>query len=66
LKNLCDQAFPLISQGAIALFPKGQDIDAELTDAAKYWRVEAIKVPSKTSPSGSIVVIRSLRPLQGA
>ena len=62
LKTLCDQAFPLISRGAIGLFPKGQDVDAELTDAAKYWTLEATKVPSKTSPDGSIVVIRGLRP----
>jgi 16S rRNA (guanine527-N7)-methyltransferase len=63
LKTLCDQAFLLISRGAIALFPKGQDVDAELTDAAKYWRLEAEKIPSKTSPGGSIVVIRSLKPV---
>ncbi len=66
LKTLCDQAFPFISRGAIALFPKGQDVDAELTDAAKYWRLDAAKVPSKTSPEGSIVMIRSLKRLQGA
>ena len=60
LKTLCDQAFPFISRGAIGLFPKGQDIDAELTEAAKYWRIEASKVPSKTSPDGSVVLIRSL------
>jgi len=65
LKILCDQAFPLISRGALALFPKGQDVDAELTDAAKYWRLEVTKMPSKTSASGSIVVIRSLTPLSG-
>jgi 16S rRNA (guanine527-N7)-methyltransferase len=64
LKILCDQAFPLISRGAVGLFPKGQDIDAELTDAAKYWRLEALKVPSKTSPESSILVIRSLKPLR--
>lgn len=63
LKALCDQAFPLMSRGAIALFPKGQDVDAELTDAAKCWRLETTKVPSKTSPEGSIVLIRSLKPL---
>lgn len=62
LKTLCDQAFPLISKGAIGLFLKGQDVDAELTDAAKCWRLEASKVPSKTSPTGCIVVIRSLKP----
>ena len=43
LKTLCDQAFPFISRGAIGLFPKGQDVDAELTEAAKYWRLEAFK-----------------------
>jgi 16S rRNA (guanine527-N7)-methyltransferase len=66
LKILCDQAFPLISRGAVGLFPKGQDIDAELTEAAKYWRLEALKVLSKTSPESSILVIRSLKPLRSA
>jgi len=66
LKILCDLAFPLISRGAVGLFPKGQDIDAELTDAAKYWKLEAAKVPSKTSPESSIVIIRSLKPLGSA
>ncbi|HTI84966.1 MAG TPA: 16S rRNA (guanine(527)-N(7))-methyltransferase RsmG [Alphaproteobacteria bacterium] len=61
LKMLCDQAFPIISRGAIGLFPKGQDVDAELTEAAKYWNIQADKVPSKTSPEGWIVVVRSLR-----
>jgi 16S rRNA (guanine527-N7)-methyltransferase len=61
LKTLCDQAFPFISRGAVGLFPKGQDVDAELTDAAKYWRLEASRVPSKTSPESSIVVVSGLR-----
>jgi len=60
LKTLCEQAFPFVSRGAVALFLKGQDVDAELTDAAKYWRVEASKVASKTSPKSSIVVVRRL------
>lgn len=60
LKTLCDQAFPFISRGAVGLFPKGQDVDAELTEAAKYWRLEASKVPSKSSPEGSIILIRGL------
>jgi 16S rRNA (guanine527-N7)-methyltransferase len=60
LKTLCDQAFPLIGRGAIGLFLKGQDVDAELTEAAKYWSIEASKVPSKTSPDAWIVVVRSL------
>ncbi len=60
LKTLCNQAFPLIARGALGLFPKGQDVDAELTEAAKYWRLQASIIPSVTSPSGAIVAIRSL------
>lgn len=62
LKTLCDQAFPFIARGAMGLFPKGQDVDAELTEAAKYWIIDATNVPSKTSQEGCIVVLRSLRP----
>lgn len=60
LKTLCDQAFPLIGRGAVGLFPKGQDVAAELTEAAKYWRLDASKVPSVTNPASAIVVLRGL------
>ena len=60
LKLLCDLSFPLIQRGAIGLFPKGQDVDAELTEATKYWKIEATKVPSKTSPGGNILVVTRL------
>ena len=60
LKTLFDQTFPLIANGAVGLFLKGQDVAAELTEAAKYWRIEASKVPSKTSPDGCVVVVRGL------
>ncbi len=60
LKVLCDQAFPLIAKRAIGLFPKGQDVAAELTEAAKYWRLEASTVPSVTSAEGAIVIVRHL------
>ena len=63
LKTLCDQAFPLLRRGGIGMFLKGLDVDVELTHAAKYWRLDASKVPSKTNPAGSIVVIRSLEPI---
>jgi 16S rRNA (guanine527-N7)-methyltransferase len=66
LKSLCDQAFPLMERGAIGLFPKGQDVEAELTEAAKYWRIEAAKVPSKTSPDGCVLRVTGLHRLRGA
>jgi 16S rRNA (guanine527-N7)-methyltransferase len=62
LKQLCDEAAPSIRLGAIGLFLKGQDVDAELTEAAKYWRIEAEKAPSRTSSDGRIVIVRGLEP----
>ena len=61
LKILCDQAFALIERGAIGLFPKGLDVAAELTEAAKYWNIDATTVASKTSPDGCIVIVRGLK-----
>ena len=61
LKLLCDLAFPLIARGALGLFPKGQDVASELTEAAKYWRLEASLVPSATNPASKIVVLRGLK-----
>jgi 16S rRNA (guanine527-N7)-methyltransferase len=60
LKVLCDQAFPLLRKGAVGLFPKGQDVAAELTEAAKYWRLQASTVPSVTSAEGAIVIVRHI------
>jgi 16S rRNA (guanine527-N7)-methyltransferase len=62
LKVLFGLAFPLISRGAVGLFPKGQDVDTELTEAARYWIIEAKKAPSKTSPAGAIVIVTGLSP----
>ncbi|MEI9804479.1 MAG: 16S rRNA (guanine(527)-N(7))-methyltransferase RsmG [Pseudolabrys sp.] len=62
LKVLCDRSFHWIERGAVGIFPKGQDVDAELTEAAKYWIIEANKVLSKTSPDSKIVVVAGLKP----
>jgi 16S rRNA (guanine527-N7)-methyltransferase len=61
LKTLCDQTFPLIAKGAVGLFPKGQHVEAELTEAAKYWTLQAQKVPSVTSSDSAIVVVTGLK-----
>jgi 16S rRNA (guanine527-N7)-methyltransferase len=53
----------LIAKGAVGLFLKGQDVEAELTEATKYWSIQASLVPSLTWPSGAIVVVRGLEPL---
>ena len=56
---------PFLERGAQALLLKGQDIDAELTQAAKYWTIEHIAVPSQTSPTGRILIVRRLQRRRG-
>ncbi|MEI7805023.1 MAG: 16S rRNA (guanine(527)-N(7))-methyltransferase RsmG [Hyphomicrobiales bacterium] len=60
LKLLLDQVHPLMGPKTLALLHKGQDVEAELTEASKYWSIEADLVPSLTSPQGRIVVVRHL------
>jgi 16S rRNA (guanine527-N7)-methyltransferase len=61
LDKLLDLAHPLLEKGAQGLFLKGQDVEAELTAASKYWTFEPRLVPSKTNASSRIVVVRDLR-----
>ena len=61
LDLLLEQAEPLLKNGAQALFPKGQDVDAELTQASRRWILDTVLLPSKTDPRGRIVQVRSAR-----
>ncbi|MGH6673873.1 MAG: 16S rRNA (guanine(527)-N(7))-methyltransferase RsmG [Xanthobacteraceae bacterium] len=60
LSDLLTAASPLLIKGTIGLFPKGQNVEVELTQAAKCWRVAASLAPSRTDPRGRIVVVRGL------
>ncbi|HEX3430124.1 MAG TPA: 16S rRNA (guanine(527)-N(7))-methyltransferase RsmG [Rhizomicrobium sp.] len=42
------------------LFLKGQNVGAELTEAHKYWKMQVAKHPSRSDPSGTILVVESL------
>ena len=61
LDELLELAQPLLRTGALGLFPKGQDVEVELTKASKSWNIEASLVPSKTNPESRIVVVKKLR-----
>jgi 16S rRNA (guanine527-N7)-methyltransferase len=65
LKLLLDQSVSLLKTGALGLFPKGQDVDAELTAATKYWNIKVNLAPSRTDPKGRIVVVQALEPSAG-
>jgi 16S rRNA (guanine527-N7)-methyltransferase len=46
---------PLVRGGAKALFLKGQDVEAELTEATKYWSIKPHLHSSRTGGHGWIV-----------
>jgi 16S rRNA (guanine527-N7)-methyltransferase len=60
LKLLLDQSFSMVNAGALGIYPKGQDVGAELTEASKYWKTVNDLVPSLTDPDGRVVVVRAL------
>jgi 16S rRNA (guanine527-N7)-methyltransferase len=60
LKDLLRLANPLLKTGAVGIFPKGQDVASELTDAAIYWKFNPRSVPSVTDPKGRIIVIQGV------
>lgn len=60
LARLLGYARPYLKAGATGLFLKGQDVAAELDDAAKSWEFEADTVPSLSDPRGQIVRVRRL------
>jgi 16S rRNA (guanine527-N7)-methyltransferase len=60
LSVLAELAAPMVKRGAKALFLKGQDVEAELTETTKYWTIEAVILPSRTDSTGRIIEIRAL------
>lgn len=64
LPKLLDLAHPFLAQGARGLFLKGQDVDNELTESAKSWRIDAKITESLTDKGGRIVIVEAAEPLK--
>lgn len=60
MDKLAGLIHPLWAPGTKALLLKGQDVEAELTEASKYWKIVADFVPSRTDQQGRIVVVAAL------
>lgn len=58
LPLLLDWCKDLLRTGVIGVFPKGQYLEAELTEASKYWKIQASTFPSVTDSAARILVIR--------
>ena len=55
LNQLIGLVEPLVGKGAKALFLKGQDVEAELTEATKCWKITPHLHSSRTGGGGWIV-----------
>src|ERR1700722_5537891 len=49
LPKLLALAAPLLAPGGTCLFPKGANVQAELTEAAPQWHMRVQTIPSRTS-----------------
>jgi 16S rRNA (guanine527-N7)-methyltransferase len=66
LHRLLGFAEPLVGQGAKALFLKGQDVEAELTEATKYWKITPRLHPSLTGQGWIVELDRIEREFKSA
>jgi 16S rRNA (guanine527-N7)-methyltransferase len=62
LPELLAVAYPLLKKGSLGVFPKGQDVGFELTEAAKCWNTQSELSQSLTDARSRIVVVRGLEP----
>ena len=60
LEKLLEYSENFATDETVYLYLKGQDVDAELTQAAKCWRMEPIKHQSLSSPEGSVLELRNV------
>jgi len=61
LSRLLAYAQRFWSEGTVGLFPKGQNVEAELTEAYKSWRISVRSNPSRSDPTGVILEVRELQ-----
>ncbi|MGU3536419.1 16S rRNA (guanine(527)-N(7))-methyltransferase RsmG [Methylobacterium sp. A54F] len=62
LTQLLAWTAPLLKSGTTGLFPKGRDVEAELTEAAQAWRFRYDLLPSQTDSAARIVRVTALDP----
>jgi 16S rRNA (guanine527-N7)-methyltransferase len=60
LTKLVEWTEPLLKTGTTGLFPKGRDVEAELTEASRSWKLETEILPSQTDSEARILRITSI------
>lgn len=61
LPALLDHAYRFATPATCLLFPKGRQLEAELTEAAAGWTMKLVREASLSDPEGQIVIISGLR-----
>ncbi len=60
LDTLLRWSQPFAHAGTVALFPKGQDVDVELTETSKSWIIDIERYESRSDTRGVILCVRGL------
>lgn len=55
--DLLEWGAPFLTESSLCIFPKGQNVEVELTEAHKRWRIRVDQRPSRTDPRGTILCI---------
>ena len=58
LAGLLGLSRPALETGAAGIFLKGRDVDDELTEASKYWRLTVDRIPSRIHSGGTILIVK--------
>lgn len=58
--ELLDLSAPFLDSESVCIFLKGQNVEAELTDAHKRWRICVDQHASRTDPRGTILCIKEV------
>ena len=60
LSDLLSWAHPFVGNRGIGIFPKGQNVEEELTDTTKYWKMRTERFDSRTDPTGTILRVSGI------
>ncbi len=60
LPRLLTLAEPFLGPATVALFPKGRNLEAELTAARRHWRMRPQIEPSLSAAEGRILILREV------
>ena len=62
LRKLLEYAAPFLGPEGVGLFPRGREVEIDLTGLGEIWHMRIDRVPSRTDSSATILRIGALRP----